>query len=47
MLPLGHMGSILSSGTILLVNAAVGLEVAAGFILLIGAFAKELVRGAE
>lgn len=42
-LPLGQIGQLLSSGTILLINCAVALEVTAGFILLL----KEFVRPLE
>jgi multicomponent Na+:H+ antiporter subunit B len=40
--PLGQTGSLFSSGTIMVIDVAVGLEVAAGFILLIVEFAKPL-----
>ncbi len=43
-LPLGKAGDVLSSGTILLVNAAVGLEVAGGFVLLLSDFLEETIR---
>ncbi len=41
-LPLGQAGQLLSSGTILLINCAVGVEVTAGFILLLIEFTKPL-----
>ncbi|HWI59178.1 MAG TPA: MnhB domain-containing protein, partial [Bacillota bacterium] len=41
-LPLGQPGQLLSSGTILLINCAVGVEVTAGFILLLCEFVKPL-----
>ncbi len=41
-LPLGQAGQLLSSGTILLINCAVGVEVTAGFILLLVEFTKPL-----
>ena len=40
-LPLGKTGDLLSAGTVPLINAAVGLEVAAGFVLLLGEFIQE------
>ena len=43
-LPLGERGSLLSSGTIMVINAAVGLEVSAGFVLLLSAFLRQLIR---
>lgn len=42
-LPLGQKGSLLSAGSIPLVNLAAGLEVAAAFTLLFGEFVDELV----
>ena len=41
-LPLGSTGTLFSAGTIPLINAAVGLEVAAGFALLFVEFLKQL-----
>ena len=41
-LPLGEPGQLLSSGTILLINCGVGIEVASGFILLLCEFSKPL-----
>ncbi len=41
-LPLGQPGQLLSSGTILLINCGVGVEVTAGFILLLCEFVKPL-----
>jgi len=43
-LPLGHTGQLLSSGTILLINCAVGTEVAAGFVLLLVEFSRPLQK---
>jgi multicomponent Na+:H+ antiporter subunit B len=40
-LPLGQPGALLSSGTIVPINVAVGLEVAAGFVLLISEFLEQ------
>lgn len=40
-LPLGIAGSVLSGGTIALIDLGVGLEVAAGFVLLAWAFLEE------
>jgi multicomponent Na+:H+ antiporter subunit B len=40
-LPLGHPGQLLSAGTILPINAAVGLEVAGGFVLLLSEFLEQ------
>lgn len=40
-LPLGQPGALLSSGTILPINAAVGLEVASGFVLLLSEFLEQ------
>jgi multicomponent Na+:H+ antiporter subunit B len=40
-LPLGQPGTLLSSGTIPLINLAVGLEVAGGFVLLISEFLEQ------
>jgi len=40
-LPLGQPGVLLSAGTILPLNAAVGLEVAAGFVLLLSEFLEQ------
>jgi multicomponent Na+:H+ antiporter subunit B len=40
-LPLGNRGELLSSGTIAVINFAVGLEVAAGFALLFNEFLEE------
>jgi len=41
-LPLGEPGQLLSSGTILLINCGVGIEVSSGFILLLCEFGKPL-----
>jgi multicomponent Na+:H+ antiporter subunit B len=44
-LPLGRVGDVFSGGTVALIDLAVGLEVACGFILLLFAFLEEtLVR---
>jgi multicomponent Na+:H+ antiporter subunit B len=40
-LPLGQPGALLSSGTILPINLAVGLEVAGGFVLLLSEFLEQ------
>ena len=40
-LPLGKTGSLLSAGTIPVINLFVGLEVAAGFALLFAEFLEE------
>jgi multicomponent Na+:H+ antiporter subunit B len=40
-LPLGQPGALLSAGTIPVINLAVGLEVAAGFVLLISEFLEQ------
>jgi multicomponent Na+:H+ antiporter subunit B len=40
-LPLGEPGALLSSGTILPINLAVGLEVAGGFVLLLSEFLEQ------
>jgi multicomponent Na+:H+ antiporter subunit B len=47
-LPLGAPGTLLSAGTIPVINVAVGLEVAAGFTLLLSEFLEQtLVMGPE
>jgi len=46
-LPLGKTGSLLSSGTIALINALVGLEVSAGFVLLFTEFLQETRKRKE
>lgn len=48
-LPLGKKGDLTSGGTIPLINFAVGVEVAAGFVLFVSEFLKETRRptGAE
>jgi multicomponent Na+:H+ antiporter subunit B len=43
-LPLGRTGNLLSSGTILLLNGAVGLAVAAGFVLLLTEFLEQTLE---
>jgi multicomponent Na+:H+ antiporter subunit B len=40
-LPLGQPGTLLSAGTIPLINLAVGLEVAGGFVLLVSEFLEQ------
>ncbi len=47
-LPLGITGDVFSSGSIFVINIATGLEVAAGFVLLLRAFLQEtLVQDAK
>lgn len=43
-LPLGKVGDVFSSGTIWVINVAVGLEVAAGFVVLLLAFVEETLQ---
>jgi multicomponent Na+:H+ antiporter subunit B len=43
-LPLGQIGQLLSSGTILAISLAVGLEVTGGFALLMNAYLKEVIE---
>ncbi len=43
LLPLGTLGSVGSGGTILLINSAVGLEVTAGFVLILHEFLRQAV----
>jgi hypothetical protein len=43
-LPLGTPGAAWSSGTILFLNLAVGLAVAAGFVELLSIFVEEVLR---
>jgi multicomponent Na+:H+ antiporter subunit B len=43
-LPLGRPGDLISSGTILLINWMVGVEVAAGFVLLLKEFLRPLEK---
>ncbi len=43
-LPLGSPGDVLSGGTVLLINIATGLAVAAGFTMLLNAFLKETLE---
>lgn len=40
--PLGHPGNVISGGTIPILNAVVGLEVAGGFVLLVSEFLDQL-----
>jgi multicomponent Na+:H+ antiporter subunit B len=42
-LPLGQAGTLLSSGTLPLLNVTVGLEVAAGFVLIVSEFLEEVM----
>jgi multicomponent Na+:H+ antiporter subunit B len=42
MLPLGQSGKLLSAGNLPVLNCAVGLEVAAAFLLLVSAFLKQV-----
>jgi multicomponent Na+:H+ antiporter subunit B len=44
-LPLGKVGSVLSGGMIPIIDAAVGLEVAGGFIVLLRTFLEERLEG--
>jgi multicomponent Na+:H+ antiporter subunit B len=41
LLPLGHTGDLFSAGTVPVINFAVGLEVAGGFVLMFTEFLKE------
>jgi multicomponent Na+:H+ antiporter subunit B len=45
--PLGHPGNVVSAGTIPILNAVVGVEVAGGFVLLVSEFLDQLavIRG--
>jgi multicomponent Na+:H+ antiporter subunit B len=43
-LPLGQTGQLLSSGTILVINCAVGTEVTAGFVLLLAEFVRPIEK---
>ncbi|MGI9103207.1 MAG: MnhB domain-containing protein [Terriglobales bacterium] len=43
-LPLGQTGAIHSSGTIIVISISVGLEVAAGFVLLLHAFLEQTLE---
>lgn len=45
MLPFGKVDSLFSSGTIVVINLFVGLEVAAGFAVLVAEFVEEIRRG--
>jgi multicomponent Na+:H+ antiporter subunit B len=44
-LPLGQTGDVFSSGTIAVISASVGLEVATGFILLSYTYLEEILSG--
>jgi multicomponent Na+:H+ antiporter subunit B len=44
-IPLGTTGDVLSSGTIAVISASVGLEVATGFILLSYTYLQDIVSG--
>jgi len=46
-IPLGTTGDVFSSGTIAVISASVGLEVAAGFILLSYTYLQDIVSGRE
>lgn len=46
-LPLGKTGQLFSGGTIPVINAAVGLEVAGGFVLMFAEFLKSTRKPAE
>lgn len=46
-IPLGATGDVLSSGTIAVISASVGLEVAAGFILLSYTYLQDIISGRE
>ncbi len=46
-LPLGEVGSVVSGGTIPLINLFTGLEVAAGFVLLLYAFLQSTLERGE
>ncbi len=43
-LPLGTSGKVMSGGTVFAINAATGLEVTAGFVLLLYAFLQETMQ---
>ncbi len=43
-LPLGRVGDVLSSGTIALLDVAVGLEVSTGFVILIHSFLEQTLE---
>ncbi|MDQ3973059.1 MAG: sodium:proton antiporter [Actinomycetota bacterium] len=43
-LPVGQLGTLLSTGTVLLLNLIVGLEVTAGFVLIFHAFLRQTVE---
>lgn len=46
-LPLGETGKLFSAGTVPLISAAVGLEVAGGFVLMFSEFLKETRKPSE
>ncbi|HEY7389658.1 MAG TPA: MnhB domain-containing protein [Bryobacteraceae bacterium] len=46
-LPLGKVGDVFSSGTVLWIDLAVGLEVSAGFLVLMWAFLEEALEHQE
>lgn len=46
-IPLGNTGDVFSSGTIAVISASVGLEVAAGFILLSYTYLEEIISGGD
>jgi multicomponent Na+:H+ antiporter subunit B len=43
-IPKGGPGTVISGGTVALISASVGLEVAAGFVLLLNTFLEEFLR---
>lgn len=45
LLPLGTTGNVFSSGTIALISACVGVEVTAGFLLVLYTYLEEIVTG--
>ncbi len=45
-IPLGTTGDVFSSGTIALISACVGLEVAASFLLVVYIYLQEIIAGA-
>ena len=46
---LGHAGNLISGGTLPVINAVVGVEVAAGFVLLVKEFLDQtaVIRGSS
>ena len=43
-IPLGPVGKIYSAGTIPLINLSVGLEVGAGFLLILSGFLRQTLQ---